>query len=656
MTMHAIRCALFLAGAALLVPVAAAQTAPSPSAVIVLDGSGSMGGPLEGQTDVKFDMVSRALLRILPTAAPQSRTGLVTFGNRRKGDCSDSEVVIPPASGNSDQFTSVFGRIGPTGKGPMVLGLRNAAKALPPDAPGTLIVVHDDADNCRQDVCAAALDIAKITPKITVHVVSITLDKATPEKMSCLATATGGKVFEARDAAAVDQSLREALTLAMVIDAAPPPAAAGAPVAATTEAVAEGPPFVRISAGLTATGAALSAPVNWRVAKASAPEQAVKEGTTPELIAELAAGTYLVEAKYGLASAKQTIEVAERGQTKARVSLEAASIKVSSTAGKGVDQPSQPFLTISALGDTTKPPEPVFTARAAQSDLVLPAGNYRIVAADGLAVKQEDVALAAGDTKTIEFVLGAGRLELSSVTREAGDTLDGTTFILSIDDPDAPEGRREVTRTAAPRPSFVLPAGTYYVTAKLGAAEVKERVAIGTGDVVKRAIALNGAWTSLTASVDAALVATDSTVTFRIVGKGKDAQEMARVNAQIGGKPAEIFLPQGAYRFEAAIGHLNVTGQIEAEITPQQPAAISVPIAAGELTVLPSGEQASAVGWDLRDSEGRVVQRSAASRTQKKLLLAPGRYIVRIESGDNRIDKPVELKAGERHSLPLTVN
>ena len=653
--MHAIRWALLIAGAVLHGPIATAQTAGAPSAVIVLDGSGSMGGPLEGQTDVKFDMVSRALLQILPKSAPQSRTGLVTFGNRRKGDCSDSDVVIPPASGNADQFTSVFSRIGPNGKGPLVLGLRNAAKALPADAPGTLIVVHDDADNCRQDVCAAALDLAKVTPKVTVHVITISLDKTTSEKMSCLAAATGGKVFEARDAATVDQSLREALTLAKVIDSGPPQAAAEVPVAAP-EAVADGPPFVRISAGLSGTSAALMAPVQWRVSKASAPELAVKEGTTPELIAELAAGTYIIDAKYGLASAKQTIEVAERGQTKARVSLEAASITISSTAGKAPDQQTQPFLTISALGDKTKPPEPVFAGRAAQSELVLPAGAYRIVAADGLAVKQEDVTLSAGDTKPIEFALGAGRLELSSVTREAGEPLDGTTFILSTDDPDAPQGRREVARTAASRPSFVLPAGTYYVAAKLGAAEIKERVAVGTGDVVKRAIALNGAWTTLSATTDAALVAKDSTVTFKVVGKGKDAQELARVNAQIGGKPARIFLPQGAYRIEASIGHLNVTGQIEAEITPQQPAALSVPIAAGELTVLPSGEQASAVGWDLRDSQGRVVQRSATSRSEKKLLLAPGNYVVRIESGDNRVDKPVELKAGDRRSLPLTVN
>ena len=255
--MRALIIVLICTASAIFAPFACAQSGGAGTAIVVLDGSGSMGGPLDGQTDVKFDMASRALLQLLPTAAAQSRTGLVTFGNRRKGDCGDADTAILPTSGNLDQFSSVFARIGPTGKGPLVHGVRTAAKSLPPDAPGTLIVIHDDMDNCRQDVCAAAADLAKISPKITVHVITISLDKTTSEKMSCLATATGGRVFEARDAASVESSLADALRLAGVIDASARPSTE-VPTANVPAPIIEplGPPSVRLSAGLGPEGLA----------------------------------------------------------------------------------------------------------------------------------------------------------------------------------------------------------------------------------------------------------------------------------------------------------------------------------------------------------------------------------------------------------------
>ena len=674
--MRAIVFVLLWTASAILAPFAGAQTGnagtatgTAGTAIVVLDGSGSMGGPLEGQKDVKFDMASQALLKLLPTAAPQSRTGLVTFGNRRKGDCSDADVAVPAASANLDQFTSVFSRIGPTGKGPLVQGVREAAKALPTDGPGTLIVIHDDMDNCRQDVCAAAADLAKITPKVTVHVITVSLDKTTSEKMSCLAAITGGRVFEGRDAASVESSLAEALRLARVIDPTVQ-AAPEAPQAAAPVPEAAGPPSVRLAAGLTAAGPALAAPVQWRIltvatpGEPGTPGEIVKQATVPVLTTELAAGSYVVEARYGLAQARQTIEVAAQGQTQTRVSLEAANIKISNVTIKGPGTLSgpltppmtPPMMTVSALGDKSAPPKPVYIGQEHQADLVVPAGSYRVSVRNGLAGKQQDITVAAGDVTPIDFSLGTGRLELSSQNREGGEPLEGTAFIIATDDPDAPQGRREVTRSAAPHPNFELPAGTYYVIAKLGAAETKERIAIGTGDVVKRAITLNGAWTKLTANFEGGLALKDIAVMCRILGKGKDGLEVARITSQNGAGTADIFLPQGSYRFECTVGHHNVTGATEVDVAAGPKATVTIAVAMSELTLLPVTGAAAATGWHVSDGQGRVVQRSAATRSQKILLVSPGRYVVRIEQRDDHLDKPIELKPGERRSVNLGPN
>jgi len=633
------------------------ETGPG-SAVIVLDGSGSMGGPLEGQKDVKFEMASRALLQLLPSARPQSRIGLVTFGNRRKGDCSDVSIAIPPAPDTLEQFRAIFQRIGSNGRGPLVAGVREAAKTLPADTPGTLIVIHDDVDNCKQDVCALAAELPKSNPKLAVHVISISLDKTTSERMSCLATATGGRSFEARDSASLETALNDALGLAGITGAAPQ-AAVTVPDAAPTESA--GPPSVRLTASLSASSQPLGVPVHWRVLPASAADGTavtpVKEATSAVLTSELPPGNYIAEAGYGLASARAPFEVASEGQTQLNVALEAASVKISTTAGKAGELLANPVISLSSLAGASDA-KPVYVSQDPMADLVLPSGPYRLSVADGLAIKQQDITLTAGDSKTLDVQLATGLLELTAVNREGGDQVDGVTFILSVDDPDSPQGRREVARSLAPRPTFVLTAGTYYVTAKLGAAEVKDRLAIGTGDVVKRALPLNGTWTSLSASFEQGFSSAGSQVVFRVLSKDAEAREVARANGPVNGNGIDVFLPQGSYRIEAAIGRLNVKGQSEVDIVAGPKSAIAIKVAASELTILPSSGAAAgpAAAWNVRDSQGRVVHRSLASRQQRTILVAPGSYVVHVEAGDTRSDRPVDLKPGEKHTLALGGN
>src|SRR5690606_28841763 len=113
------------------------------------------------------------------------------------------------------------------------------------------------------------------------------------------------------------------------------------------------------------------------------------------------------------------------------------------------------------------------------------------------------VAPAAGTS--FDTVLTAGRLELSATRGTAGApgeaVTDGVTYILHRDDPDAPQGRREIARSAAAAPAFMLPAGTYYVTARTATAETREQIAVGAGDLVRRALPLALAHVQLSATL-----------------------------------------------------------------------------------------------------------------------------------------------------------
>ena len=102
------------------------------------------------------------------------------------------------------------------------------------------------------------------------------------------------------------------------------------------------------------------------------------------------------------------------------------------------------------------------------SDLLPPGGEPR------------DVLLYVhGFNTTFETaVLDAARLQVFSVGRDGSGGLEAPVFSVDEDDPDAPKGRREVARSGMRQADFVLPPGTYYVVARQGNIEARERLAL----------------------------------------------------------------------------------------------------------------------------------------------------------------------------------
>src|SRR4029079_4562961 len=62
------------------------------SLIVIVDGSGSMWGPIEGVRQTKLVLAREALRRGLGKMAPQARVGLALVGQPR-GECSDVEGV-----------------------------------------------------------------------------------------------------------------------------------------------------------------------------------------------------------------------------------------------------------------------------------------------------------------------------------------------------------------------------------------------------------------------------------------------------------------------------------------------------------------------------------------------------------------------------------
>ena len=158
-------CGRISACAALLVTLAAPaalRAQEPPSVVIIFDGSGSMAGNIEGVRGSKVVLAREAVRQALTKVGSQTRVGLVSFGHRR-GDCGDVELLRPLEPLDVQRIGDSLEKMNPRGRGPLTTALLEAAKPLASvSGRRSVVLIHDDADNCQQNVCAAAELLTKI--------------------------------------------------------------------------------------------------------------------------------------------------------------------------------------------------------------------------------------------------------------------------------------------------------------------------------------------------------------------------------------------------------------------------------------------------------------------------------------------------------------
>ena len=243
--------------------VSAVRAGDVPTAMLIVDGSGSMWARLAPDNKPKIDVVREKLATVLQTPS-STRVGLVSFGHRRRGDCNDVELITPPDSAR-DALLGPLAKLNPRGPGPVTAALKMAAEAIGASRPAQIVIVGDGADNCQQDNCAAANDFAKSAPGVAVHVIGIGIPASNRPRIACVAQATGGHYYDVADSNGLNAALDEATKLAILAPGAP-----GA-TAKNAEPAAPPPPkgaTLRASASLAKGSPLLTVPMRWRIFKA----------------------------------------------------------------------------------------------------------------------------------------------------------------------------------------------------------------------------------------------------------------------------------------------------------------------------------------------------------------------------------------------------
>ena len=202
---------LFWAGVFGLALAGQAAQADHPNTIIVIDGSGSMWGQIDGRP--KLEIARETLADVLVDFPADRGLGLLAYGHRRKGDCSDIELLVSPAPGTAPQVLSTSNTMRFLGKTPLTDAVRRAALDLrSTEEAATVILITDGVETCAGDPCALGRELEQSGVDFTAHVVGFGLQGAETTALQCLATETGGRYFDANDA----QGLRDALDQTLV--------------------------------------------------------------------------------------------------------------------------------------------------------------------------------------------------------------------------------------------------------------------------------------------------------------------------------------------------------------------------------------------------------------------------------------------------------
>ena len=192
---------------ALMTLTQAAVAADREQVMLVLDASGSMWGQIEGRS--KVEIARAAVADLVQTWKPDADLGLVAYGHRRKGDCADIETLLPAAPLEAKAYLAKVNALNAKGMTPLSQAVIHAADALKAgERKATVILISDGEETCELDPCAVGQQLEARGVDFTAHVIGFDVPNPVHQaQLRCLAENTGGRYFNASDAASLEKAL-----------------------------------------------------------------------------------------------------------------------------------------------------------------------------------------------------------------------------------------------------------------------------------------------------------------------------------------------------------------------------------------------------------------------------------------------------------------
>jgi Ca-activated chloride channel family protein len=188
-----------------------AGAAGSTQVMLILDGSGSMWGQIDGKAKIAIAKeVMTALIADLPD---DLNVGLTAYGHRRKGDCRDVEQLVPVTAVDKSALKAAIAKLSPRGKTPIAHTLMDAATQFKQLKGNRIIIlVTDGLESCDGDPCRVAQELAEAGVVAKIHIVGFDLTGEAMAQLQCIAQPSQGLVVSAGSAGELKAALGKVMT------------------------------------------------------------------------------------------------------------------------------------------------------------------------------------------------------------------------------------------------------------------------------------------------------------------------------------------------------------------------------------------------------------------------------------------------------------
>ena len=644
-----------LCGVLFAVLSSAAGLAADSETIVILDASRSMWGKVAKTP--KHRMVLNAFShalerdeRIIPGI------GLVAYGGTSPSRCDDITVWSRPDEADRDTFLQNMKAIRPWGLTPIAGALRRAANAFSDDARShRIVLVADGLENCAGDPCNTALELKSQRPGLIVDVIALNVPKENQDKLSCMASMTGGTFIPASS----QQELNEAgETIVDLIVASSRPLSASLDDDPARAGEADALALMR--------GAPLPAPNPRayvrnlvRIDPRDKPEPPVAladaqtdveppPAETRDVISPLQYTEPHVDSP-PLRVAEATVEAPPLPEAPHAVDPNAAPTEPADeiteadplqTASIPDAEAAEPLVEPQAV--SPKPPRLPFRIASRTQEPDTPAGP-------GAGQKPELNIdnQATPDRQGIKL-----RAKLTASMRKIGKPLDWTVY--RVEDADRALWK-QVAAVRAPEPTFKLEPGTYLVRARYGYIAASKMVAVNEGKLTDATFVLNAGGLRVLSHLVFVDAPRGTAATHFVYSGETDENGMRQLIAKSETQGEIIRLNAGKYRVISRLGGANSVVSTDVDVSPGVLTAVEVNHKAGVLSleIAAAAGKAEDVNLVVFDTDGRLVVRMRGGAAFA--VLAPGSYTITAELDGRKSTEDVDIRIGETKNLRLTL-
>ncbi len=633
-----------------------------PQAVIIFDASGSMWGQIDGVN--KITIAKEALNKVVGEWNPDVELGLTVYGHRKKGDCSDIESVVPVSTVDKDKIISIIKKIQPKGKTPIARTLQQVAEELKfTEEKATIILISDGKESCDANPCDVAKNLEKRGIDFVTHVIGFNVDSKTDEQLECIADATGGEYFSAKNATALNEAMKKIVKKVEKVEPMPTPTPKPTPKKLKNN--------LKITASEKEGGKWIEA--NYNIYKQNDEGKEGKRMTNTSFTSKkeavknkLPVGKYIIEADYNAFNKKMPFEIKADEVTKLHIVFGQTSkveVRASETKGGKWIKASYNIYMQNEEGKEGKRMTNT-TSTSTKKEAIshkVPVGKYIIEVDYNAFNKKIPFKVKADEVTKLNIIMGStGKVEISASEKEGGKWVRASHWIYPIVDGEKGSSIASPDSTKDKAKEVKLPIGKYIIESKYNEFTKETPFEIKVGEVTKLNIIMGqtGKVEISASEKEGGKWVRASHWIFPIVD-GEKGSSIASPDSTKE-KAKKIKLPIGKYIIESKYNEF--TKETPFEIKSGEVTKLNIIMGqTGKVEISASekegGKWVRASHWIYPIIDGEkgssIASPDSTKEKAKEVKLPIGKYI--IESKYNKFTKetPFEVKAGEVTKLHI---